>query len=234
MAKDSDSSTPTPRSIGTVIIDAFKIGGMPLALVVCGAITIVLSQALVDYTWLCLLVGLVLVLAGVGDSLLSQSRQFGPLIGFTKRLEGWWWERIRPDNSAALSLVCIEPNATTGTLRLRGRVFAADGRQIADWDSVDSCVNPVAERLFYYWTGLGRAVGCKPQNGYGEIDFDFSNPDNPRVLGDYSDTAVWTDGKLISKKTELRRAAPEDVKVATGNDATATAELVKARIKQFG
>jgi hypothetical protein len=233
MPTKSDSSTPAVRSIGTTVVDAFKVGGMPLATVVCGALAIGLSQALAEYSWLCLAIGLLLVLVGVGVAVWDQARQFGPFIDFTKKLQGCWWERITPDASAAISFLRINPNVTTGTLRLRGRVFDRDGRHIADWDSVDSCVNPTTEKLFYYWTGQGRKGESRAQNGYGEFDFEFPAEGKPTAHGRYSDTTLGQDGKLVTKLTELRQASPDDEKVIFGDDPAATTALIQTRIRQF-
>jgi hypothetical protein len=221
------------RSTLTTVIDAYKIGGMPLAAVICGAIVMMLSRWLPNFTWLCLVIGFVLVLVGVGVSVWGQARQFGPFLEFNKKLHGCWWERIIPDSSAAISLARIEPNATTGTLRLSGRVFDRNGRYIANWDSVDSCVNPTTAKLFYYWTGQGRMAGTKAQNGYGEFVFEFPAEGKPSAHGTYSDTAIGHDGKLVTKLTELHQAAPDDEKVVFGEDSPARTALVLARIAQF-
>lgn len=215
------------------IIAAYKVGGMPLAAVVCGAMVMVLSHWLSSLSWLCLLIGLVCVLVGVGIWAWGQARQFGPFIEFNKQLHGCWWERITPDASAAISLARIEPNATTGTLRLSGRVFDKTGKHMANWDSVDSCVNPTTAKLFYYWTGLGRKDGNKPQNGYGEFIFDFPAAGKPTAHGTYSDTTLGQDGKTVVKSTELRQASLDDEKVMFGDDPAATTALVQKRIAQF-
>jgi hypothetical protein len=233
MPTKSDPSTPERRSFGTTVIDAFKVGGMPLATVVCGALAIGLSQTLPKFAWLSLLIGLVLVLVGVGVAVWGQARQFGPFIEFNKKLQGCWWERITPAVSAAISFLRIEPNVTTGTLRLRGRVFARDGRHFADWDSVDSCVNPTTAKLFYYWTGQGRKDEDKPKNGYGEFVFEFPAEGTPTAHGRYSDTTLGPDGKVVTKLTELRQASPEDEKVIFGGDLAAATALVQAKIAQF-
>ena len=206
---------------------------MPLATVVCGALAIGLSEFLPKFSWLCLLIGLLLVIVGVGVAVWGQARQFGPFIEFNKKLQGCWWERITPDVSAAISFVRIEPNVTTGTLHLRGRVFARDGRHIADWDSVDSCVNPATEKLFYFWTGQARQGEAKPQNGYGEFAFEFPANGRPVAHGRYSDTTPRPDGKVVTKSTELHRASPDDEKVIFGDDLTAATALVQAKIAQF-
>ena len=206
---------------------------MPLAAVVCGALTIGLSQSLPKFNWLCLLSGLVLVLVGVGVAVWGQARQFGPFIEFNKKLQGYWWERITLEVSAAISFLRIEPNVTTGTLRLRGRVYDRDGRHIADWDSVDSCVNPVTEKLFYYWTGQGREAGSKAQDGYGEFVFEFPAEGKPIGHGTYSDTALAHEGKVVTKLTELRQAWPGDETVIYGDDPAATTALIQKRITQF-
>jgi hypothetical protein len=179
-------------------------------------------------------IGFVLVLVGVGVSVWGQARQFGPFLEFNKKLHGCWWERIIPDSSAAISLARIEPNATTGTLRLSGLVFDRNGRYIANWDSVDSCVNPTTEKLFYYWTGQGRKGESKAQNGYGEFDFEFPAEGTPTAHGRYSDLTLGPDGKVVTKSTELRQASPDDEKVIFGDDPAATAALIQKRIAQFG
>jgi hypothetical protein len=221
------------RSTLTTVIDAYKVGGIPLVAVVCGALVMMLSRWLPDFSWLCLVIGFVFVLVGVGVSVWGQARQFGPFIEFNKQLQGCWWERITPDASAAISLARIEPNAATGTLRLCGRVFDRNGKHIANWDSVDSCVNPTTEKLFYYWTGQGRKEGNKAQNGYGEFFFEFPAEGKPTAHGTYSDTTLGQDGKLVIKLTELRQASPDDEKVVFGDDSAARTALVLAKIAQF-
>ena len=234
MTTKPNLSGTTKRSWGATIIDAFKVGGMPLAIVVCGALTIALSAELTKLAWLCLVIGLLLVLVGVGVSVWGQARQFGPFIDFNKKLEGWWWERIRPDDSAAISLVRIEPNATIGTLRLYGRVFDKNGNFLANWDSVDSCVNPTTAKLFYYWTGRSRQVGSEPQNGFGEAVFGFPTEGLASAHGTYSDIGLVKGGKMATKATELRPASQEDVAVVFGNNAESTKTLVLDKIKKFG
>ena len=233
MPAKSDQSAPGKRSTLNTVVDAYKVGGMPLAAVVCGAMVMLLSRGLPDIAWQCLAIGFVLVLLGVGVSVWGQARQFGPFIEFNQQLLGCWWERITPDSSAAISLARIAPNATTGTLRLSGRVFDRTGKHIANWDSVDSCVNPTTAKLFYYWTGQGRKEGSKLQNGYGEFVFEFPAVGKPAAHGTYSDLTPGQDGKVVEKLTELRQAAPEDEAVIFGDDSPARTALALAKIAQF-
>ncbi|HUJ45412.1 MAG TPA: hypothetical protein VLW52_17590 [Opitutaceae bacterium] len=247
MPPKSDSNSPAPppqpadnaqpdqsddaswvQTIGKVLKMIFQVGGMPLVAVFCGLVFIYLSQQLpAAYTGWCLGAGLLLVIMGVGVSIWEKYRRFGPLNTFSEKLEGYWLELIRPSSSAALSILSVEPNPATGMVRINGTVFNQAGERIAHWESVDSCVNPTTQKLFYYWTGRGHAADAKAQTGFGEFELEFPPGARARGSGRYSDTTYLDQSRIVVKACELRQATKAEAQRLFGDDARVAAAEVQ-------
>jgi len=161
------------------------------------------------------------------------SRQEGevlPTTTFCGHIVGYWWEWIIPDDASALSLVEIFADATSGTVKMKGRAFHTDGDLVALWESVASCVNASEQKLFYYWKGWHPLHADEPYEGFGEISFHNENGMLHRAVGFFSDTNL-TDLKTTRKKTvELHRLSEQELQVISGDDRGALQALIRQKL----
>ncbi len=222
------------KKLSEALKTLYQVGGMPLIMVFVGALVVLyylISPA--AFAVGVFVVGIVLVFGGAVYAFCEKFQRYGPLNAFTQKLQGDWLERITPAAGAALSVVRIDPNPATGMVLLRGTVFNQAGEHVANWQSVDSCVNPLNRRLFYYWTGQARTADARMKTGYGEFALEFF-PDG-QALGDgrYSDTTELDDSKVVRKACELRRASRTEVRKLRGSDPKVVSGEVQRVLAQW-
>lgn len=146
---------------------------------------------------------------------------------FCDRISGHWWERIRPDDSSAISYVEIRPDPATNTVKMKGRAYSSAGELAAEWESVASCINVSERKLFYYWKGWHPSRSNEPYEGFGEVSFHDSASRVDSAVGFFSDTNL-TDMKSTTKKSvEFRRSAETEITVMRGGDKNSIAEMVR-------
>lgn len=161
--------------------------------------------------------------------------QAGQKGGLCSRITGTWWERIRPDDSSALSFVTIEPDAATGTVRLGGRAYNRQGRKIANWGSVAACIDESRNKVFYYWTGhIITTTGAEEYAGFAELNFEAGGGAWSRASGFFSDTNLRDMKRTTRKSVELYRSDADDVRIMGGSSASAIGKLIRARLDSLG
>ena len=132
---------------------------------------------------------------------------------FCTGITGYWWERVKPAGTTAISFVTIAHDAPTGTVSLKGLGHRSDGALVTPWGSVATCVNRNDKKVFYYWRGSVLDRPTEPYEGFGEIS--FRGPAGSFDSGDgmFSDSNL-TDLKRTTKKSStLQRCTPEEVAV---------------------
>ncbi len=150
---------------------------------------------------------------------------------FCKGVSGDWWERIRPEQPSALSLVEITPHLGMTTVRLTGQAYGLDGSLVATWESVASCVNPDERKVFYQWKGLHPLRPQEPYEGFGEIVFAESLD---RGSGAFLDTNLIDWKSTTRKFVVCVRSAKAETEIISKGDVGAIADLVGKKLKQMG
>lgn len=149
------------------------------------------------------------------------------LAAFCARVQGPWWEWVRPAVPSAISWVEILPDPATAGLKLRGSAYDASGRLAAHWESVASCINLAETKLFYYWRGWHPQRPAEPFEGFGEISFQPGSLE--RAHGFFSDTNLTDQASTMRKAIELRRASAQDTQRMRDGGA-GVAALVRERL----
>src|SRR6266850_4064331 len=157
------------------------------------------NQQVALYGMLLVIVALIVIVSFFAyrkpDALLrafgSRTAQDGQsLQDFCIRISGHWWERIKPDESSAVSFVEIAEDPATSTVKMKGKAYSRDGKLAAIWESVASCINVSERKMFYYWKGWHPARPSEPYEGFGEVSFLESANGIDSGVGFFSDTNV--------------------------------------------
>jgi hypothetical protein len=155
------------------------------------------------------------------------------LYSFCKKIEGCWWERIKPDTQTALSFVRIYVDKENIGLKFEGRSFDGNGNYTAFWESNASSINHKERKVLYYWTGGFPLNPSEPYEGVGEISFFESGSEFETAVGVFSNINI-TDLKSISKKSfELRRSTNEEIKIMDSNDKKKICSLIVNKIEKM-
>lgn len=158
---------------------------------------------------------------------------YGELFAFCERVEGWWWERVKPDAVTAISFVHLYLDRPSLTLKLKAQSFDTTGNYTAFWASDAVSINYKERKILYYWTGRIRASPSEPFEGFGEISLFEKEGAFKEGVGVFTNINV-TDIRSISKKSfELRRSTREEVAVMDANNKKKIASLVAAKIENM-
>jgi len=158
---------------------------------------------------------------------------YGELFTFCEKVEGCWWERVRPDLVTALSFVRISLDRQTLTVKLQGRSFDTTGSYTAFWESEAASINVKERKLLYYWTGSFLTSPSEPFEGFGEISLLESEAEFREGVGVFTNINV-TDIKSISKKSfELRRCTREEISAMDSNDKKKIGSLITTKIEKM-
>jgi hypothetical protein len=148
---------------------------------------------------------------------------------FCSRVSGYWWERVKPDEPCAVSFMEIRPDSTTGTVKLKGKVFSRDGEFVAVWESIASCINPNARKIFYNWQGCFRSRLNEPYEGFGEFSFEEYSNKIDKGVGIFFDTNI-TDAKSTTKKfVEFWRCPQPDMQAMQEGDDKLISDMVRRK-----
>ncbi len=162
------------------------------------------------------------------ESVCSSAAQ--PLLDFSRRICGHWWEYIRPDEPFALSFVEIHPYAAAGTVKMKGTAYSKEGVPVALWESLASCINLSERKIFYYWKGWHPARPTEPYEGFGEISFHQSPAMIDSGVGFFSDTNLTNMQSTTRKSVEFRRAMEPEIQAVRHGANTAIAEMVRRKL----
>ncbi len=158
---------------------------------------------------------------------------YGELFNFCEKVEGCWWERVKPDTAAAISFVRIYLDRQTLTLKLKGRSFDTEGNYIAFWESNAASINLKERKVLYYWTGSFPSSPSEPFEGFGEISLFESVTEFKEGVGVFTNINV-TDIKSISKKSfEMRRSTREEISIMESNDKKKICTLILDKIEKM-
>jgi hypothetical protein len=153
---------------------------------------------------------------------------------FCKQVSGYWWERIKPVDSSAISFVVIIPDWITYTVMMKGQSYNKDGQLTATWESVASCLKPSEKKIFYYWEGDNHSRSNEPYEGFGEISFNEFPGSVDSAMGFFSDTNM-TNMKSTTKKTiEFQRSLKDEIQVMSGGNQKLKSELILKKLDGQG
>jgi hypothetical protein len=163
----------------------------------------------------------------------SPPTQSATLAAFGDQIVGYWWERVHPEESTALSFIRIAPDPATSTVRLHGRAYGSDASLAAHWESVASCINVGERKVFYYWRGFHPKRPSEPFEGYGEISFAETGGPLDTGFGFFSDTNLTDVKSTVKKSFELRRCSAEEARVMEGGDRERITNMVRAKLTEM-
>ena len=158
---------------------------------------------------------------------------YGELFNFCEKVQGAWWERVKPDTATAISFLRIYLDKQDLVLKLKGRSFDMNGNYTAFWESNANSINYKERKILYYWTGAFPLNPSEPFEGVGEISFFESDAELKDGVGTFSNINV-TDIKSISKKSfELRRSTKEETAIMHSNDKKKICSLILDKIEKM-
>jgi len=161
------------------------------------------------------------------DALLSSTTR--SMRDFSRRISGTWLQMLSPDEPAALSLVTIYSDPSTGIVRMGGETFAIDGRPTARWETKATCADISASKVFYYWKGWFKAQANEEWEGHGEMSFDQSTKQIQRGTGMFSDMNLTAMGPIARKLIVLQRCTEQEAAIIRGGDSKARARLIQKK-----
>ena len=166
------------------------------------------------------------------DALLSYggNREIGE---FCSRILGQWWERIRPDESSALSFVEVSADKAANTVKLNGRAYNRNAELAALWESEASCVKPHERKVFYYWKGWHPSRPQEPYEGFGEISFRDSPGPLDNAIGVFSDSNLIDMKSTTKKSTEFRRCMDDESKRMQQGNSREIADLIQNKLDHW-
>lgn len=148
---------------------------------------------------------------------------------FVNSVTGYWWETITPAGVSAISFVEMNPDKSTGTLKMKGHAYDVEGKHVANWESVAACVNPTERKIFYYWRGWHPSTPNDNYEGLGEISFNVSNKGIDSGVGVFSDSNL-SDMKTTSRKSiQCRRVPLAEVDIMQAGDQQAVRNLLATK-----
>jgi hypothetical protein len=149
---------------------------------------------------------------------------------FCENATGYWWS-FRHTDISTLGFVTITPEAATNTLKMSGNNYDANGSLESHWESMASCINLSAQRLYYYWTGWHSARPAEPYEGIGELSFQESTGHFETAIGVFSDTNLTDIRSTTKKSSTLKRCIVQDVKEMLAGDTDRIAAVIRKRLK---
>jgi hypothetical protein len=152
---------------------------------------------------------------------------------FCDRISGFWWERIQPDDSSALSYVRIDPDPATKTIRMVGRAFDKKKNLIAHWETMATCISEAEKKIYYVWKGWHPRKVSDPYEGFGELDFRATTKSIKEGHGFFSDMRT-ADIKSIEKKAiKLLRCTKREQKIMEEGSKEQKSDLVGKKMSQM-
>ncbi len=152
------------------------------------------------------------------------------LYDFCARVSGSWWEKITPVKSSALSFVELRADATTSSIKMKGRAYDRDGKLAAYWESVASCINPIERIMFYHWKGWHPARPNDPYEGFGEISFHESTKRFESGAGTFFDLNIKNMKSMTRKSVEFQRCVDTDIRVFHKGNEEEISEMVLKKL----
>jgi len=153
--------------------------------------------------------------------------------GRLARIEGLWWQFSLTERStrepSAVSLLRVSRNRD-GALEIAGRGWQADGTLSSRYWSEAAKEKKEPPGIFYYWNGERPRDPNTPQlDGTGEIRLESAD----RAAG-YWTTRSATDPTVNARTSGVYlRAAPEDMGILDGPDASQRAALIAERLTHW-
>lgn len=156
---------------------------------------------------------------------------YNQIISFSERVQGCWWESIKPDKLMSISFIRLYFDKTEVMLKMEGRSFDAGGKIVARWSSESSGIQVDERKLFYHWTGWFPSTPNESWEGFGQMTFTETAGDFMDGNGLFFNINV-TDLKNITKQSsELYRCNDEEIKLMESKDKTKISKLVTEKIQ---
>ena len=150
---------------------------------------------------------------------------------FCENATGYWWS-FKHAEMTSLGFVTITPEAAATTLKVSGNNYDTTGALESHWESMASCINLSAKRLYYYWTGWHSARPMDPYEGIGELSFQESGGRFETALGIFSDTNL-TDMRSYTKKSSTdKRCSEQDAREMLTGDTDRIAAVIGKRLEK--
>jgi hypothetical protein len=158
---------------------------------------------------------------------------YNQIISFSERVQGCWWEGIKPNKIMAISFIRIYFDKSEVMLKMEGRTFDIDSKIVARWKSEGSGIQVDERKLFYHWTGWFPSSPNESWEGFGQISFTDTADNFMEGNGLFFNINV-TDLKNITKQSsELYRCDEEEIKVMESKDKAKISKLVTEKMQAF-
>lgn len=163
----------------------------------------------------------------------SHLNAYNERFNFCNKIEGYWWERIKPDTASALSFVHVTYDAGTLMLEMRGRSFDTGGNFTAHWKSKSTCIHFQEEKVFYHWQGWFPETPNDKFEGVGEISFSGSKDQYDEGNGVFSNINVADLKSIQNSSFELRRSTTTETDIMSSKDKGKITQLIREKISQM-
>ena len=131
---------------------------------------------------------------------------------FCQRVQGYWLSSGVELGSLSLGIVEFIHEEAMGTLEITGRAYNTEGRLIASWQTIASCINLKKNRLYYYWDGEQSKKPGDRFEGFGEITFfDSANEIFLTGKGEFFDKNLSDIKSTMMKRSDFRRCTENEV-----------------------
>jgi len=160
------------------------------------------------------------------DTLAAQEQ----LNRFCENASGYWWS-LKHTETTVLGFVSITPEAATNTLKMSGNNYDTSGALDSHWESLSSCINLSANKLYYYWTGWHSARPMEPYEGIGELSFQESSGRFETAIGVFSDTNLTDMRSTTRKSSSSKRCSEQDAREILSGDTDRIAAVIRKRLK---
>jgi hypothetical protein len=127
--------------------------------------------------------------------------------------------------------VTITPDRAAGTLVMNGRAYAPDGKAVAVWGTLASCIYLKEKKLYYFWRGHHPASPKDTWEGFGAISFRDSQGLSNSADCLYFDTNLWDAISITRKSSDYWRCTKREADIMHGSDNEGIGALVREKMQ---
>lgn len=164
---------------------------------------------------------------------LTELNVYAQQVNFCSKITGYWWERIRPDKTSALSFVNIHYDKEMLMLKMKGRSFDESGEYTAHWETKSASIHLKEQKVVYYWQGWFPSKPSEPFEGVGEITFYGLQNVFTEGNGIFSNINVADIKSIVKSSFELSRSNSEEEVIMYSKDKEKIAQLIKKKIGEM-
>jgi hypothetical protein len=149
---------------------------------------------------------------------------------FSDQIEGYWWEKVLPNDGSALSFVSIKEEDETKKLKLIGKAYGVDGVIIAKWHTISCCIDLSQTSIFYVWNGWHYKEPSVLKEGWSKIDFMKKNESFNIAEGKFSDVNPAIK-KYESKTITMQRCSESEIETMFSDNPVKKKALILEKLQ---